>query len=214
MENPNMRRYSGCFTHYLLLLGAWTLATQANAAPPAVSVEQTKAEIKKPIGPDDLPHHLPGRWKVSLCVCARPSHAWIRYQNLDTGEIRSIGRYHVLVGGWFDGGRIRYHYAPTWRPGLYMDREQRYEDQVRKGKCLLLSVYQDDPQIFLGEIGSHGYGLVVNNCATYARDAWHFYSGEKYSLPEIHTPDELLKAVLQRHPEVRATNQEPQHAAP
>ncbi|MFQ5732391.1 MAG: hypothetical protein ACE5KM_10620 [Planctomycetaceae bacterium] len=37
---------------------------------------------------------------------------------------------------------------------------------------------------------------------TYARDAWHYYSGEGYALGRIHAPEDLLHEVLKRHPEV------------
>ncbi|MBL8849673.1 MAG: hypothetical protein JNG89_08310, partial [Planctomycetaceae bacterium] len=41
-----------------------------------------------------------------------------------------------------------------------------------------------------------------NNCATYARDAWHFYTGEHWELPVIHTPKALRESVGHEHPEV------------
>jgi hypothetical protein len=165
--------------------------------------------VRKPTPPDELPDYLPGRWKVSLCVSRNPSHAWIRFQNIETGEVRTISRYHLLVGGWFDFKEFRWNYGLTTRTGVYMDREQPLEDKVQQGKCLLLSTVVDDPKIYRGESAS-GHGLVVNNCVTYTRDAWEFYTGEKYEMPSMHAPSDLLRAVMLRHPEVaRRTNVEP-----
>ncbi len=179
-----------------------TESTSANSVPDARSVRDTAStdtsSIRRPLGPDEIPESLPGRWKVSLCIKA-PGHAWIRYENLDTGEVRSISRYHLLVGGWADKKHLRWHYPPTTKSGLYMDREQGLERR-RDGQYLLLSTIIDDPVIYRGD-GTHGHGMLVNNCVTYTRDAWHDYTGEWYDLPPAHAPADLRHAVLTRHPE-------------
>jgi hypothetical protein len=165
--------------------------------------EQPPRSIRQPIGPDQFPERLSGRWLLSLCVSQDHAHAWIRFENVETGELRSISRYHMLVGGWFDRRQMRWIYPPTVRPGLSMDRDQRYEEDVLQGGTLLAFRYVDDPPIFIGG-GPYGHGVIRNNCVTYARDAWYFYTGEFYELPMLHTPSDLLEAVAGRHPEMGA----------
>lgn len=160
--------------------------------------------VRPPIGPEELPHALPGRWLVSLCASRNHGHTWIRFENVETGEVRSISRFHILVGGWFDRNRMRWHYPPTWRTGLSMDRDQRYEEHVQEGGIILLFAYVEDPPIFIGS-GPYGHGVVRNNCVTYTRDAWYFYTGEHYELPGIHSPTDLIDAVAERHPEIRSS---------
>lgn len=162
--------------------------------------EPATHSARKSIGPDEIPEQLEGRWKVSLCISR--GHTWIRYQNLKTGEVRSISRYHLLVGSAYDLRHLKWIHRPTMQTGLYMDRERLVDDQVLEGKCLMLSTFVDDPVIFQHD-ESHGHGIVVNNCVTYARDAWHFYTGEWYELPPVHAPADLLRGVLIRHPEAK-----------
>ena len=163
--------------------------------------EVSSKEVRPPIGPDDLPETLPGRWKVSLCVMVQPGHAWIRFENVETGEVRSISRFHLFVGAWFDEENWKWHYAPTTRTGVYMDREQSIHTKYPKDRWLLLSAYVDNPKIYKGE-NTHGHGMARNNCVTYTRDAWYFYTGEYYALHRVHDPAELRRAVVQHHPEV------------
>lgn len=154
--------------------------------------------MRQPIGPEEFPERLPGQWLLSLCVSRDHAHAWLRFENVETGEVRSISRYHLFVGGWFDRGRMQWVYPPTFRTGLSMDRDQRYEADVLEGGTLLAYRYVNDPPIFLGS-GPYGHGVIRNNCVTYARDAWYFYTGEYYELPLLHTPSDLAEAVAARH---------------
>jgi hypothetical protein len=109
----------------------------------------------------------------------------------------------MLVGGWFDRRRMRWVYPPTFYPGLSMDRDQKYEEDVLQEGTLLAFRYVDDPPVFTGG-GLYGHGVIRNNCVTYARDAWYFYTGEFYELPALHTPSDLAEAVAARHPEIGA----------
>lgn len=160
--------------------------------------------VRKPLGPDELPDSLPGRWKVSLCVMVKPAHAWIRYENVETGEVRSISRFHLLVGGWYDKKEKQWNYGLTTKTGVYMDREQSIEHKYPQSRFLLLSSYVDNPKIYKGDHKGRGHGMAVNNCVTYTRDAWYFYTGEYYALTRFHEPSELRGAVLTHHPEVKS----------
>jgi len=186
-------------------LGCWFVLALAVSV---VTAEETNASgpvgapaVRRPIGPADLPEQLPGRWQISLCVSDDNGHAWIRFQNAETGEIRSIGRFHLLVGGWFDRGRLRWNYLPTFRTGLYMDREQRREPELADGSEILRTAWVENPRVYIAS-GVRGHALVRNNCVTYARDAWRFYTGEYWELPAIHTPKSLRESVGHVHPEV------------
>jgi hypothetical protein len=142
---------------------------------------------------------------VTLCCLANPGHAWIRFENVETGEVRSISRFHYLVGAWFDKENKRWNYPPTLKAGVWMDREQSVEFQPKKyprEKYVLLSTYVDNPKLYKGKNDGHGHGMAVNNCVSYSRDAWYFYTGEYYGLSRIHDPQELIRAVVHHHPEV------------
>ena len=163
--------------------------------------------VRKPTGPDELPQSLPGRWKASLCISEKHNHAWIRFESPETGEVRSVSRFHLLVGAWFDADRFRFNYGPTTRAGVYMDREQGLEEGIREGKYVLVSAYVENPVIYRGENEGRGHGVIQNNCCTYTRDCWFRYTGEWYPLhPTVHEPRLMLQSVLARHPEVRVTD--------
>jgi len=173
------------------------------AAPPAAAPPTTAAhsEVREPTGPKDVPEMLPGRWSASLCIAENNGHAWIRLENLETGEVRTIGRYHLLVGGWFDREHFRWYYPPTFRTGLYMDREQKSEFLETAQASVLLTETVEDPQLLIGGRAT-GHGFVRNNCVTYTRDIWYVLTGEHFDLPPIHTPRALRKAVETAHPEI------------
>lgn len=174
-------------------------AVGACAAEPLVEAPRT--EIREPLGPAEIPESLPGRWRVSLCIAENNGHAWIRLENCETGEVRSIGRYHLLVGGWFDREHFRWKYPPTFRTGLYMDREQKAEFQQTADQCILVTQVVEDPRLLVND-RTRGHGMVRNNCVTYARDIWYVMTGEKFDLPPIHTPRALRQAVEAAHPEL------------
>lgn len=159
----------------------------------AVAEEPTRPTapgLTQALGPDAIPEQLPGVWRVGLCIKGS-THAWIRFENVNTGEVHTVGRYAILAGGR----------PPVTRSGLQWDRDLRREEDVRAGKYLLLTVEITDPKIYRGLTNGYGHGLIKNNCATYARDAWRHYSGETYRLSFIETPQDLLARVLERHPE-------------
>jgi hypothetical protein len=138
---------------------------------------------------------------VSLCIAENNGHAWIRLEHCETGEVRTIGRYHLLVGGWFDREHFRWNYPPTFRTGLHMDREQKFEFEDTAADAVLLTETVDDPHLRVRG-RTTGHGMVRNNCVTYTRDAWYVLTGEYFDLPPIHTPRSLRKAVETAHPEV------------
>lgn len=156
--------------------------------------------IRAPLKPDELPTRLPGVWKVSLCI--NDTHAWLRFENQENGTVRSFGRYQRGVGGWWDEEKQRWLYPHAPVAGVYCDMEQKYEPDVRAGKSLLLSVLVKNPKIYRGIGDGFGHGWVRNNCITFARDAWYYYSREWYPLPSLHAPGDLLVQVLKQHPEV------------
>jgi len=164
------------------------------------------------LGPDDVPRKLKGKYKVSLCI--RSGHAWIRFFNLRTGETHTAGRYGGGSGGRFDTATGQKLWPSAENSGIHWDMELKQELFIRAGKFKLISVYVTDPEIFRGEAGGYGHYLVRNNCATYARDAWKYYSGEFYDLGVVHLPADLRSAVLKRHPDIasRATRKTPNAA--
>jgi len=171
----------------------------AVAAEPSADAPRT--EIREPLGPAEIPESLPGWWRASLCIAENNGHAWIRLENCATGEVRTIGRYHLLVGGWFDRTHLRWNYPPTFRTGLYMDREQKAESLQTAAECILVTREVENPRLQVND-RTRGHGMVRNNCVTYARDIWYVMTGEKFDLPPIHTPRALRKSVEAAHPEL------------
>jgi hypothetical protein len=140
-------------------------------------------------GPAELPAQLLGVWDISLCVS--DSHAWIRYENVQTGEVHTCGRYGRGFGGITDkiSGKEVWPAAPTG--GVLWDQDLLYEFGCRPDKRVLRVVRMENPPIYRGAFHGRGHLGVRINCATYARDAWYFYSGEYYCLPMIASPDAL-----------------------
>lgn len=199
---PCLRPESGRLAPALWL----TLAASFVSPVPAVGSQPARADhasIRAPTGPADVPQFLPGRWIASLCISADNCHAWIRLQHVETGEVRSISRYHVLVGGWFEARQLRWHYLPAFRTGLHMDREQKREFQADQRDFILLSAVVTNPSLHAGN-SPFGHGVVRYNCVTYTRDAWYQLTGEYFELPPVHTPRGLRAAVEKAHPETAA----------
>ncbi|MCZ6665217.1 MAG: hypothetical protein O7B81_07925 [Gammaproteobacteria bacterium] len=153
----------------------------------------------EPKGPMDLPERLEGLWKVSLCI--NHGHCWIRFENRETGEIHTMGRYPRKTGGRRDeqGQLIGPHAKVS---GIQWDLDLKYEPDVQNGKYLLLSVLVKNPPVYRGRGNGFGYSTLRNNCASFARNAWHYYSGDGYPLARIPTPEDLRLEVLKRHPHV------------
>jgi len=83
-----------------------------------------------------------------------------------------------------------------------MNRELGAERRVKSGHYVMLSTVVEDPAIPRGQLRGYGHGSVVNNCATWCRDVWETYTGERYEFAGLHTPTLLRNAVIHRHPEV------------
>ena len=147
-------------------------------------------------GPDSIPQRLPGVWRVSLCV--KPGlhrgHAWIRYQNVHTGDVHTIGRFQRYVRPTRRRGTRETLYPRTNQSELHCDYDWRFEHEVRQGKYIVDSVVVRDPIIF-GHEDVRGHGVVRDNCITYARDAWQYYSGQQFDLALLHTPACFLRSI-------------------
>lgn len=168
-------------------------------------LEQSLQYDTKPVPYSQIPDSLPGKWKVSICVRV-PGHAWIRFENLDTKEVVTLSRFQYLSGGKFDWKKLRYSKRPVTDAGVWMNRELGEESKIEAGNYLMISTFVDNPKINLGPNNGEGHGTVVNNCATYCRDAWFYYTGEYYHFDKVHSPIELRNAIIRRHPDVLASN--------
>lgn len=160
------------------------------------------------LGPDQIPHQLRGVWRIGLCVKEgiTKGHCWIRYENVHTGEVHTVGRFQKGIRGVRDRRTREWLYPDIEVSGLYWDFDVRHELDVRQGKYLLSTVVARDPRIF--RENTHGHGTVRNNCVTYARDAWRYYAGREYELSLLHLPNKLRdEAVADRSLET------PQHPA-
>jgi hypothetical protein len=139
---------------------------------------------------------LEGIWDISLCV--GDTHAWIRFQNVETGEVHTCGRYGKGFGGITDknSGASLWPDAPAG--GVLWDMDLLYEQGLRHDKRVLRVVRMLNPPVFRGAWnGYHHFGVRVN-CTTYTRDAWFYYTGEYYHLPLIASPDALATQVMNR----------------
>jgi len=144
-------------------------------------------------GPSELPQQLAGVWDISLCV--GDTHAWIRFENVESGEIHTCGRYGKGFGGITD----RISGMSLWPPGpaggVVWDMDLLYEHGIRSDKRMLRVVRVSNPVVYRGSLnGYHHFGVRMN-CTTYARDAWYFYTGEYYHLPAIAAPHALASQV-------------------
>jgi hypothetical protein len=144
-------------------------------------------------GPSELPGQLAGTWEISLCV--GDSHAWIRFQNIENGEVHTCGRYGKGFGGVTDksSGVSIWPSAPAG--GVVWDMDLLYEQGIRNDKRVLRVVQVANPIVYRGPFNGYGHCGVRMNCTTYARDAWWFYTGEYYHLPLIASPDALSTRV-------------------
>ena len=183
---------------FCLWVGA---ALEANAALPHVPIvaDWVGEEVLAAPGaggPEKVPRQLFGTWNVSLCVKAglHRGHAWIRYQNVETGEVHTVGRFQKNVRPTKRRSSRVTLYPRTKESGLHWDYDWRFEHEVRQGKHVVGSVVVRDPLIF-GYEDADGHGVIRDNCITYARDAWQYYSGQQYQLAVIHTPEGFLRTI-------------------
>lgn len=158
------------------------------------------------LGPCDMPHRLRGTWKITMCIqvnCSDTGHTWLRYQNVETGEVHTVGRYmkgHGAARG-VDSGELIYPPAP--QSGVIYDLDLKRESRIRAGKIYTISCVANDPIVFRGENNGFRHGGHKNNCVTHVRDGWRHFTGESYELGCLaHTPGELLDEVACRHPEI------------
>ncbi len=147
-------------------------------------------------GPEVVPDRLSGDWRVSLCVKEglHRGHAWIRYENVRTGEVHTIGRFQKNVRPTRRRSTGELLYPRTKVSGLHWDYDWRYEHEVRQGEYIVESVYVRDPWIFEHD-DPYGHRTLRDNCVTYARDAWEYYSGQRYELSLVHTPEGFLHTI-------------------
>jgi hypothetical protein len=153
-----------------------------------------------PRGPGDLPERLEGHWRIGLCVDG--GHCWLRFESVDTGEIHTVSRIRKGWGGVRDEETGDWTVPPAAVSGVHWDRELR-RDARCQGRHILLTIDRRDPVVYRGSGDGRGYGAITNNCATFVRDGWEFYTGERFLLLWPHLPNELEHAVLVKHPEVR-----------
>jgi hypothetical protein len=154
-------------------------------------------------GPEGIPAMLPGVWHVTLCfesghVAAR--HCWLRYQNVHTGEVHTLARFVKGKGGWMDenGDWIA---PPAEESGLVWDHDLKRECDVLKGRVHMISVVRTNPCIYRGWDDGYGHGRIINNCATWCRDAWEYHTGERAELMLLaHTTGKLHTSLNRCHP--------------
>lgn len=157
------------------------------------------------LGPGEMPCRLYGQWKVSLCTytnCGETGHTWLRYQNVETGEVHTVGRYLKDHGGTKNPDTGEWVYPPAPISGVIFDIDLKREKLLRSGEAHAISCYVNDPIVFKGQNGGYGHGGHRANCVTHARDGWHHFTGEYYEVGHLfQTPTELQRAVARRHPE-------------
>jgi hypothetical protein len=156
----------------------------------SVAGRSLRAEIA---GPAALPAQLPGLWRVSLC--ASRNHTWIRLENMQTGELHTLGRYFPGMGAEYDQrtGQQIWPGAPAC--GVTWDIDRKYHNGVRTDGRVLRMCYVRNVPVYRGHANGYGHCIVRMNCVTYARDAWHYYSGEWYWLPPVTMPSALERSV-------------------
>lgn len=145
------------------------------------------------------PAQLQGTWWVSLCV--KGNHAWIRFQNADTGKVHTLCR---AMKGWGQEkdpatGQIIKPGCPF--DGVMWDADLDF-DQPGKPAYLHITTIVKDPMIFKGANNGQGYGKFKLNCAVFARDAWHDYSGDSLTIL-VPSPEALEGAIWRRYPQAR-----------
>lgn len=154
-------------------------------------------------GPEGIPQMLPGVWHVTLCletgnVAAR--HCWFRYQNVHTGEVHTLSRF-IKGGGWWVDQNDNWISAPAEVAGLVWDNDLKREVEIQQGRVHMLNVIRTNPCIYRGWNNGYGHCGAMKNCATWCRDAWEFYTGEKARLlPLIHATGTLHGSLNRMHP--------------
>lgn len=145
-------------------------------------------------GPSRLPSQLTGPWLISLCV--GDTHAWIRYQNVGTGEVHTCGRYGRGFGSLTDSRTGKLLWPAAGSSGVQWDMDMMYDRGLRTDMRILRTTLVNNPIIYRGTLNGFGHLGVRINCVTYARDAWYFYTREYYTLPPIASPRALAARAL------------------
>jgi hypothetical protein len=156
--------------------------------------------LRIPKGPRELPDKLAGIWKVS--ICATRHHTWIRFENVHTHEVRTLGRFQKGAPGLTDSRTGQAIIPPLQESGVHMDLDLMFEDEIRSGRFILLSVILKNPTIYRGGNNGFGYTFCRQNCTSYARGAWQFYSGEDYPQLWLDMPEDFAYFIWKRHPQV------------
>lgn len=155
--------------------------------------------------PCEFPVRFAGRWKISLCIfvkCGDPGHSWLRYQNCETGEIHTVGRYQKDHGGTKNPDTGEWVYPPAPISGVIYDLDLKREKQLLSGEAHAISCYVNDPIVWRGENGGFGHGGHRANCVTHCRDGWQYFTGERYDVGVVfQSPLELQKEIVKRHPD-------------
>lgn len=106
---------------------------------------------------------------------------------METGKVHTTGRYKNGYGGRIDENGT-FIDPPIAVSGIQWDKDTLKEEGIKNNKFAIRSVTVCNPVIFKGE-NQFGYGVWGNNCATYARDAWYYYSGEYFYMPGPDFPE-------------------------
>jgi hypothetical protein len=157
-------------------------------------------------GPCNIPCCLEGTWEVSHCLevrCDQLGHSWIRFQNVETGEVHTAGLYLKGFGGVRDSRTGCWIVPPAETSGLQWDTDLVREPGLRRGEYYRLRTVVQNPRIYRGRNCGFGHGVIRNNCVTYSRDAWCYYSGEYYDIPcLVQTTNHLIDEIEERHPQI------------
>jgi hypothetical protein len=99
-------------------------------------------------------------------------------------------------------------YRPAQIDGVQWDLDMQQEYLIGSRQVFIVTTLVENPRIYRGRNNGYGHGCIVNNCVTYARDAWHYYSGEYYVLHSgCHTADTLQRAICRQHPETHSATE-------
>lgn len=116
--------------------------------------------------------------------------------------MHTVARFREGFGDYTDPATGRLIVGNVPESGLWWDQDLRFEEHVRAGKYPFLTVLVNDPIIYRAGGRCAGYTFCGDNCVHYARDAWHFYSGEWYDLPALALPLHLVRQVRCSHPHI------------
>jgi hypothetical protein len=147
-----------------------------------------------PQGPGDLPTQMSGRWEIAACFAGE--HTWLRFKSLQTGEVHTLSRVERGWGGLRDE-QTREWLAPVARSsGVHWDQDLVWDSRFPREDHVVRRVVVDNPHIYRGDRDGRGYNVLTNNCATFVREAWESYTGERYRLLWPHLPADLHFAML------------------